>query len=80
MNVINAADRCGTAILSNGAMKWDAKYHAVSVWHIIAMCDKIVSAEINGEKAHRWLGWIQACMCANGVMDLDRIKYLNKDS
>jgi len=82
MNVINAADRCRTVIINNGAIHWyvpNDKYE-LSVGHIISMLDRIVSGEISDEKAHRWLGWAQACICMGNVENLEGLQRINYES
>lgn len=46
--------------------------------HLIYMCNKILSGEVTGEKAHRWIGWIQGCLYMNGVASLEEMKLVNK--
>ena len=46
--------------------------------HLKLMILKIVSGEITGEKAHRWLGWIQGCVCVGGGATLEEMKKINK--
>lgn len=41
------------------------------------MLNEIVVGNVTGEKAHRWLGYAQGVLCANGVADLDSCKYAN---
>ena len=46
--------------------------------HLKYMILKMVSGEITGEKAHRWLGWIQGCVCTGGGATLEEMKKINK--
>jgi len=46
--------------------------------HLIYMCSKIMLGEVEGEKAHRWIGWIQGCLYMSGVTSLDEMKSMNK--
>lgn len=82
MDIQIAADKCRTAILNNGASRWyvPEEQYELSVGHVIAMLDQIVSGDIADEKAHRWLGWAQACMCMGNIATLDELKQINKDS
>lgn len=48
--------------------------------HLVNMCERIISGEIAGEKAHRWLGWVQACVCISGGANLDRLKLINREA
>jgi hypothetical protein len=46
--------------------------------HLTYMCESIISGEVVGEKAHRWIGWLQGCLYMNGLTTLDEMKELNK--
>ena len=46
--------------------------------HLHEMCHKIINGEITGDKAHRWLGWVQACVCIYGGATMDQFKIINK--
>lgn len=45
--------------------------------HLTEMAFKIETGEVTGEKAHRWLGWIQGCVCVGGGATLEQLKQLN---
>ncbi len=46
--------------------------------HLFEMLAKIGSGEVAGEKAHRWLAWVQAACCAAGAGTLEDFKAINK--
>lgn len=46
--------------------------------HIEDMLNKIVSGEISGDKAHRWLGYAQAAVVFGGGASLEIMKQINK--
>jgi len=46
--------------------------------HLRYMLDKLMLGDIEGEKAHRWLGWVQACVCMGGGATLKEMKKINK--
>jgi len=48
--------------------------------HLRVMLIKLVAEEITGEKAHRWIGWIQGCICVGGGATLEEMKQINKKS
>ena len=48
--------------------------------HLNDMCAKIINKEIQGEKAHRWLGWIQCAICIGGGATLGNLKGINSSS
>jgi hypothetical protein len=48
--------------------------------HMYDMVDKIITDEVSGEKAHRWLGYIQGCVCVSGGATLDQLKQVNEIS
>jgi hypothetical protein len=45
--------------------------------HLHVMAAKIVSGEVTGEKAHRWLGWMQACIVLGDGSTLKEMKEIN---
>ena len=44
--------------------------------HLLDMVKKIETAEISGAKAHRWLGWIQGCVCMGDGATLKELKQI----
>jgi len=46
--------------------------------HLRYMLDKLMLGDIEGEKAHRWLGWVQGCVCVGGGTNLEEMKQINK--
>lgn len=40
--------------------------------HLTAMLIEIQSGKITGDKAHRWLGYVQGCMVMRGWLDVDQ--------
>ena len=46
--------------------------------HLRAMLSMLAAGEITGEKAHRWLGWIQGCLCVGKGGTLEDFKAINK--
>lgn len=51
---------------------------ATSIEHLLEMITAIESGEVVGEKAHRWLGWIQGVVCCRGGALLEELKEINK--
>ena len=45
--------------------------------HLFYMVKEIVTDRVTGEKAHRWLGWLQACICIGDAATLEELKELN---
>lgn len=45
--------------------------------HLHKMLSKICDGEITGEKAHRWLGWVQGVMTCRGMVTLEQCKAIN---
>jgi len=48
--------------------------------HLRYMIDKLAFGEITGEKSHRWLGWIQGCVCVGNGGSLETMKRINKEA
>lgn len=46
--------------------------------HLKEMLNKLNSGEVAGEKAHRWLGWVQGCVCVGRGGTLEEMKIINK--
>jgi len=46
--------------------------------HLKDMLTKVMVAEVEDEKAHRWIGWIQGCICMSGGSTLEELKRINK--
>ena len=76
MNIITAAK------LTRDSMGSDDNYQTgnddATYQHIKWMLTSIISGYVQGEKAHRWLGWAQAIVCASGEMGLDELKELDE--
>ena len=48
--------------------------------HLKNMLTQLELGTISGEKAHRWIGWIQGCVCVGGGATLEDMKMINKMS
>ena len=48
--------------------------------HLRTMLAMLVAGEITGEKAHRWLGWVQGCICVGNGASLETMKRINKEA
>lgn len=46
--------------------------------HLKYMLNKIMLGEVEGEKSHRWIGWVQGCLCVGGAATLEEMKLINK--
>jgi len=46
--------------------------------HLRYMLSALVDGEVTGEKAHRWIGWIQGCICMGKGASLEELKWINK--
>ena len=46
--------------------------------HLLEMIEKIERGVVSGNKAHRWIGWIQGCVCVGKGSTLQQMKYINK--
>ena len=68
-----AASTIGIAIESS---RWPTQ-GPISRSHVQDMLERIECGEIEGEEAHRWLGWAQAACVAAGVATLDDVKAIN---
>ena len=78
MDVKRAAEAMEPLILAaNGLPEKHPEYGRD---HLIDMCIKIRMEVVTDEKAHRWLGWIQGCVCVGGGggANLESLKLINK--
>lgn len=46
----------------------------VSLPHAVWLGQQILSARVTGNKAHRWLGWMQCLLVVHGWSTLERMK------
>lgn len=76
MDIRKAAQSMRTFILDRVLIE-DAGGDETSIQHLLYMLDKIESGEVSGEKAHRWLGWVQGVVCCRGGATLDEMKAVN---
>lgn len=76
MNVINAAKSMSRIIYRNpiGFNHKDGCERS----HLLYMCRMIINKKVKGEKAHRWLGWIQGVCTSVGITSLPQCKRVNK--
>ena len=49
----------------------------IGATHLHGMVRKIQDGIVEGEKAHRWLGWVQACICFGKGATLEQLKEIN---
>ena len=52
---------------------------SMSPEHLTMLLQKILSGEVTGEKAHRWIGWVQASLVAAGVTHLGAMMSMSRD-
>lgn len=62
-------DKCKTNNVSGG--------EATTIEHLAAMLTSIETGSVSGEKAHRWLGWVQGVVCCRGGATLEEMKSVN---
>ena len=55
----------------------DFKDLSLQIPHQISICEGIIAGEVTGEKAHRWFGWAQCALAANGIGDLNVYRSIN---
>ena len=76
MNIIESAKLMKPLIIKSVSIA-DGN-DATSIEHLYDMIIAIESGEVAGEKAHRWLGWIQGVVCCRGGATLEEMKEINK--
>lgn len=84
VNPVTAASKLSEHVLTRVPNEdvWneDGSKNYASRGHIAYMIIKILSGGVEGEKAHRWLGYIQGVLVARGFASLDEMKEVNKSS
>jgi hypothetical protein len=74
MDVKIAAAACRDSVEKSSAPDTNGEFGKD---HLYAMIDKIESGEVAGEKAHRWLGYLQGVLVATGGTTLEEMKLVN---
>jgi len=74
MNVISAAKECRQYIDKCTIPENDPDYGKD---HLLEMVEKIETGIVTGEKAHRWLGYLQGVLVATGGTSLEKMKATN---
>jgi hypothetical protein len=69
------AEKCRTLIEGHIVSRKDLP-RAISPNHLLRMCDRIEkhTADWPDTKLHRWIGFVQCGMIANGILDLPGAK------
>lgn len=74
--VFDALEACrpvisGSKKIEDGPFVWHRS-------HLLKMLDRVRDGTMSSTKACRWLGWIQACLCFSGALDLEGAKEMNR--
>ncbi len=79
MNIKKAAKDTLTLIINDNDATW-SNIPSLSKPHVKRLCLAIIDGEVEGDKAHRWLGWAQCAVVGAGICSLDHMKEINKQS
>ncbi len=79
MNIINVAIKLKEKYLGKCHIGDLCDDSSTTLYHISEMLDKLISQEVSGEQAHRWIGWIQAIIVCRGGATLEEMKLVNKN-
>lgn len=55
----------------------DFKDPTLQLSHQLDILESIIAGEVEGEKAHRWFGWAQGVLAANGIGDMNVFRAIN---
>ncbi len=55
----------------------DFNSSTLQIPHQLDTLQKIIQGEVKGEKAHRWFGWAQCGLAANGIGDMNVYRAIN---
>lgn len=80
MNIKHAANIMRDLINKSWNLEESGDNDSSSKSHLLGMCRKIEIGAVSGDKAHRWLGWIQGCVYIGCGGTLDDMKRINKES
>jgi len=82
MDIVKAAEGTLKAVEDScGAVNVTRHYDdPTNLNHVRWMLEGIITEYIQHEKAHRWLGWAQACICQKGIATMGELAQINKDS
>tara|TARA_Y100000310_G_C20689941_1_gene821578 strand:+ start:4049 stop:4333 length:285 start_codon:yes stop_codon:yes gene_type:complete len=74
VNVVSAAVDCRKFIECSKAPKSNSEF---SKDHLYKMVEKIQNGHVSGEKAHRWLGWLQCAVVVFEGATFSEMKLIN---
>ena len=80
MNVQRAAQRTVDSFVAAVPRQDASTRPKATLAHLRWMNDRIQSSEVSGEKAHRWLGWMQAVVYLGGRATIEQLKQVNFES
>ena len=80
MDVKLAAQRTTDAHVSALSLARDAELPKATAAHLRYMNSRIQDGTVTGEKAHRWLGWMQATVYLAGAATHDALQQINETS
>lgn len=78
MNVQQAAYETAKLIKETNLKQFDETHTAKD--HLHMMIGKVGLGEVEGEKAHLWLGWVQACIVMSGGATVHEMKRINGEA
>ena len=74
MNIVPAANAMRDLVVMSHLPEQHPEYGKD---HMLEMINKIDDLKVIGEKAHRWLGYIQGCVVCSGGATLTDVKNIN---
>lgn len=80
MNVKLAAQRTTDSHVSAINLAHDSELPKATVAHLRYMNSRIQDGTVAGDKAHRWLGWMQATVYLAGAATHEAIQQINETS
>ena len=80
MNVKLAAQRTTDSHVRAINLARDSALPKATVAHLCYMNSRIQDGTVAGEKAHRWLGWMQAVVYLQGAASHEALQQINRTS
>ena len=77
MDVIKVSQELVTIIIKTDKLECSDSGKRIHKAHLLYMLDSIIQGDVSGEKAHRWIGYVQGCLVYSDTSTVEEMKTLN---
>jgi len=77
MDVIKVSQELFPIIVKSAAIPCSDAGKRVHKAHLIFMLNSIIDGDVTGEKAHRWIGYVQGCLVYSDTSTVEEMKDIN---